>query len=67
MLQFFSKSKFDFSDCYENGKNINPMAHSPMSEWGDPSCDSPLQLIQEATNFMKKVRGEDFDFILWTG
>ena len=30
-------------------------------------CDSPVQLVRSATRFIKKVRGDDFDFILWTG
>jgi len=39
----------------------------PVSEFGDPECDSPIDLVRSATDFIKKVRGEDFDFILWTG
>jgi len=44
-----------------------PMHLRPLSGFGDPECDSSYELIKSATDFIKKVRGEDFDFILWTG
>jgi len=44
-----------------------PLHLRPLSVFGDPECDSSYELIKSATDFIKKVRGEDFDFILWTG
>jgi len=41
--------------------------HQPLGEFGESSCDSPVELVRSATQFIKKVRGDDFDFILWTG
>eukprot|EP00090_Calanus_glacialis_P032199 TRINITY_DN53405_c0_g1_i1.p1 TRINITY_DN53405_c0_g1~~TRINITY_DN53405_c0_g1_i1.p1 ORF type:complete len:473 (-),score=159.30 TRINITY_DN53405_c0_g1_i1:33-1451(-) len=55
-------------NCQERSSlsNINSY-RLPLGEFGDSACDSPLQLVKSATEFIKKVRGEDFDFILWTG
>ena len=39
--------------------------------FGDYKCDSPLALIESATEFMKEYQNnnqdKDIDFIVWTG
>ncbi|XP_023342932.1 acid sphingomyelinase-like phosphodiesterase 3b isoform X2 [Eurytemora carolleeae] len=44
-----------------------PVYQRPSGPFGDYSCDSPIDLIRSATAFMKTIRGEEFDFLLWTG
>merc|ERR1719483_365206 len=51
----------------QRSSSSNLHYHQPLGQFGDYNCDSPLDLVKSATEFIKKVRGEDFDFMLWTG
>ena len=55
-------------DCQNQKSSLSNLHYQqPVGQFGDYSCDSPLDLVKSATDFIKKVRGEDFDFMLWTG
>lgn len=53
--------EYDYETCWEKGGS---------GKFGDYNCDSSLELVKSAMNFVKTHSGKlgsDVKFILWTG
>ena len=48
-------------------QNGAPWSRPSEGRFGDYGCDSPFALVESAVRGMKKVMGEQIEFILWTG
>ncbi|GFO25609.1 acid sphingomyelinase-like phosphodiesterase 3b [Plakobranchus ocellatus] len=63
---FWHVSDFHYDDTYgKTGQSCSfPVSHP--GPFGNGSCDSPMQLIEESLKSMASIK-PDADFILWTG